>query len=242
MSFTTDFVAKYNGQTLGYPAGSYVGECLSLVKIYIKERYGINPPPSGCNAARCYWSVFPDPLGSVLKRVPNTPELVPQEGWIGVWDGDVGNGYGHIDIVLKGATTSQFTGFDQNWGGRHAHTVTHNYNNVYGFLVPKEEDMATIEVPIEDWEKVRTNSETLDKVTDRLKVPRNSKFDVISKKMDEVEKSKYDQGYNKGYEKGKEESPVVPSPDPNIEFVVNGKTETSTKDGVTTTINYAVKG
>lgn len=131
------FVDEYEGKTVGYPHGSYTGECLSLVKHYIKEVFNIDPPPSGCNAARCYWSKFPDPLGTVFKKVPNTPDLMPQEGWIAVWNGNVGNGYGHIAIVLE-ADVNQFISFDQNYYGKHAHKQKHNYNNLYGFLVPKE--------------------------------------------------------------------------------------------------------
>lgn len=142
MSFTDDFISRYQGKTIGYPPGSYVGECLSLVKQYIKERYGINPPPSGCNAARCYWSLFPDPLGEKFKLVRNTADVIPKKGWIPVWNANVGGGYGHIAIVSDdNATIHRFNSFDQNWGGRQAHIVDHDYSHVEGFLVPKEETM-----------------------------------------------------------------------------------------------------
>lgn len=135
-----EFISKYEGQEVGYPNDQYKGECLSLVKRYIEECFNIYPPPSGCGAARCYWTNFPDPLGVVFKKAENTPDLIPKKGWICVWDEGVGSGYGHIDIVISG-DVARFEGFDQNWGGRHAHRVTHNYNNVYGFLVPKEDNM-----------------------------------------------------------------------------------------------------
>ena len=165
MSFTTDFVEKYDGETLGFPEGSYVGECLSLAKVYIQDRYGIYPPPSGVNSAYGYWTNFPDPLGSVLKKIPNTPDLVPKEGWICVWNSNVGGGYGHIDIVLE-ATIDTFVGFDQNWGGRHAHRVNHDYNNIYGFLAPLEEGEDMVEVPAEKFEELVTKSTEYDKFVD----------------------------------------------------------------------------
>ncbi len=87
------------------------------------------------NAAYGYWTNFPDPLGTVLKKVPNTPELVPERGWIAVWNKNVGGGYGHIAIVLE-ADVKKFISLDQNWGGKHAHEVAHDYKNVYGFLAP----------------------------------------------------------------------------------------------------------
>jgi len=141
MSFTTDFVNKYDGITVGFPIiTNYPGQCLSLVKTYIQERYGIYPPASGCNGARCYWSLFPDPLGTVLRLVPNTIDVIPKEGWIAVWNATQSNEYGHIGIILD-ATQTGFTSFDSNWGGRFAQKVTHDYNNVAGFLAPKEDGM-----------------------------------------------------------------------------------------------------
>ena len=129
------FISKYSGKTVGYPEGQYVGECLSLVKWYIKECFDINPPASGCNGARCYWSKFPDPLGTVFKKISNTSDFTPQRGDIMVWDGNAGGGYGHISICTgKNDGLKYFESLDQNWNGRHAHLVNHNYTNVYGVL------------------------------------------------------------------------------------------------------------
>jgi len=133
------FIEKYEGKTWGYPNDSdYRGECLSLSKHHIKEVYGINPPASGCNGARCYWSIFPNPLGTVLKKVACDSGVIPKRGWIVVWNGNTGGGYGHIASILS-ATKTEFVSLDQNWNGRHAHRVNHNYSNVYGYLVPLNE-------------------------------------------------------------------------------------------------------
>lgn len=139
-----EFIEKYKGKSVGYPNDNYFkGECLSLVKWYIKEVFGIDPPASGCNGARCYWSIFPSPLDSIFEKVPNRPNLVPKRGWVAVWDGSVGGGAGHIGIVADDkATKSTFNSFDSNWGSKTAQIVTHNYNNVYGFLVPKGNNMS----------------------------------------------------------------------------------------------------
>lgn len=138
-AFVDQFIERYSGKQIGFPDNQYMGECLSLVKQFIKEYYLIAPPASGCNGARCYWSMFPSPLNTVLRKVPNTPDLVPKKGWIAVWNEKTGGGSGHIGIVVS-ATQSTFTSFDQNWGGRHAHLVAHNYDHVDGFLVPIKED------------------------------------------------------------------------------------------------------
>ena len=139
-----EFIEKYKGKSVGYPNDNYFkGECLSLVKWYIKEVFGIDPPASGCNGARCYWSIFPSPLDSIFEKVPNRPDLVPKRGWVAVWDGSVGGGAGHIGIVADDkATKSTFNSFDSNWGSKTAQIVTHNYDNVYGFLVPKGNNMS----------------------------------------------------------------------------------------------------
>jgi len=130
-----EFISKYSGKTIGYPGDSYKGECLSLVKQYMKEMFSFNPPASGCNGARCYWSIFPDPLSKYFTKVPNTPTGVPKSGDIVIWNEKAGGGYGHIAIVTE-ASVNSFKSFDQNWGGRHAHIVTHDYSNVYGWLTP----------------------------------------------------------------------------------------------------------
>jgi len=153
-----EFIKKYEWGTWGYPdQNSYKGECLSLTKHHIKEVYGINPPPSGCGSAKCYWTMFPNPLGSVLKKVPNTPDLIPLKGWIAVFKPTTTNKYGHISSVIS-ANKNMFVSLDANYGGRHAHRVTHNYNNVYGFLAPLQSNPGTMPTTQnEDLQKILTH-------------------------------------------------------------------------------------
>lgn len=134
-----DFINTYNGKTKGYPTdSSYAGECLSIVKLWMKARYGFNPPASGTNSAYGYWSNFPAPLSDYYEKIENTPDLTPQLEWIPIWSTKTGNGYGHIEIVCDDTATKQyFTSFGQNWNGRQAHLTKHNYTNVVGFLKPK---------------------------------------------------------------------------------------------------------
>ena len=142
------FIDKYLGETLGYPDGRYVGQCLSLVKVYIKECFGINPPPSGSNSAYGYWSNFPDPLGTVFKKVVSTLDNFPKYGDIPIWKPTSTNSFGHIDVALDGASDAQFVGLDQNWDGKETHIVKHGYNGVIGWLTPikdSEEDMTDMQ-------------------------------------------------------------------------------------------------
>lgn len=144
------FITSYNGKTIGYPTGSYVGECLSLVKQYMKEVYGFSPPPSGSNSAYGYWSNFPAPLGTYFEKILNTLEFLPEPGDIAIWNTKVGNGYGHIAIVTEKGKQNTFKSFDQNWGGKQAHIVEHNYDNVVGFLRPKGSMANELEVCMAD--------------------------------------------------------------------------------------------
>jgi len=137
-----DFIGRYIDKTVGYPTGSYVGECLSVVKWYMKDLWGFNPPASGNNSAYGYWTNFPAPLGDYFDKIANTPTGVPQKGDVVVWKGALSgsNGYGHIAIATGKGDTNSFEAFGQNWGGKHGHHVTYKYTNVYGWLRPKNID------------------------------------------------------------------------------------------------------
>lgn len=140
-----EFFKKYEGFTKGYPTDkSYPGECLSIAKLFIKEVCGLdNPPPSGTNSAYGYWSNFPDPLGTLFKKityVPGTPLIC---GDLPIWKPTTTNSYGHIDILVEDLGNGTFKGFDQNWAGKQAHYQIHNYINLAGVLRLKGAGMAT---------------------------------------------------------------------------------------------------
>lgn len=163
----TDFIKKYSGQVKGYPNDTYYnGECLSIVKLWMKEKYGFEPPPSGSNSAYGYWTNFPSPLGQYYTKEANTPDLVPQEEWISIWNTNAGNGYGHIEIVCDNKADKQyFNSFGQNWNGKQGHITHHNYKNVVGFLKPKEQTMAdTIQVEKKVFEDLVRKSTAYDEI------------------------------------------------------------------------------
>jgi len=135
---TDSFVSTYLGQSKGYPDDSqYWGQCLSIVKLYIKEVFGISPPPSGTNSAYGYWSNFPNPLGEVFEKVLNTDDLIPEKGWIAIWQPWSSNPYGHISIVADGSTKSLCKNWAQNWTSRTFQLESNRYTNIIGFLKPK---------------------------------------------------------------------------------------------------------
>jgi len=137
MKTLEQFLSDYLGKSKGYPDGKYVGECLSIVKIYIKECFGINPPASGSGSAYGYWSNFPNPLGEVFEKVLNTDDLIPEKGWIAIWQPWSSNPYGHISIVADGSTKSLCKNWAQNWTSRTFQLESNRYTNIIGFLKPK---------------------------------------------------------------------------------------------------------
>ena len=130
------FLDKYNGKIVGYPDDQhYLGECLSVCKLYVKECFGINPPPSGSNSAYGYWSNFPNPLEIVFIKVKNTKDAVIERGDIPIWTTAVGGGFGHIEICTRGGK-DDFESFGANWGGKQCHFQIHDFKNIAGWLKP----------------------------------------------------------------------------------------------------------
>lgn len=138
------FYNEHNGKGEDYdgaPADDPI-QCVDLPKFYLKECFGVNPGAWG--DAHDYF----DGVGSARMaalgwtKVPNNPSdpnQVPPRGAIVVWSANLpgSGGGGHIDICWSsspGAAT--FVGFDQNWGGKAAKLVTHNWSYLLGWWLP----------------------------------------------------------------------------------------------------------
>jgi len=139
-----EFIQKWKGKKADWD-GAYAGQCVDLFRYYCDEVLGIKQP-AGVWGAVNFWTDFDtDPvLSSNFTKVPNRPDLVPKKGWVAVWNFNAGGGYGHIAICTGENTGTQyFKSFDQNWSKiSYCEIVNHNYNNVYGFLVPKGNNMS----------------------------------------------------------------------------------------------------
>lgn len=111
--------------------GYYGAQCKDLANAYASY---MGHPLVPSNAGPT-WTLAQD---GYWQKLANTATFVPQAGDIAIWGGNPG----HISLVLPGATTSTFKSVDQNWFnanstvGSPAAVVTHNYNNVVGFLRP----------------------------------------------------------------------------------------------------------
>jgi chromosome segregation ATPase len=131
----------------------------------------------------------------VLKKVTNTSSLIPEKGWIVIWNANVGSGYGHIAIILE-ANVNSFVSLDQNWSSKAATKVTHNYTNVYGFLAPlqttqetmtyTEEEMTKVRLERDsNWTKYQTELENVKKLTSENKGLKEER-DSIKKKYNSL--------------------------------------------------------
>lgn len=130
-----DFLLKYKvGNSYGYN-GTYVGQCVSLVKNYIKEVLGTSPQSIG--DAKYYWlkrnSSY---IQSIFTPIANTPSFIPKAGDVFVRTSGT---YGHIGIVLK-ATTDYFYTIEQNYNGcKVVKNIKHTDWNYINFLRPKNQ-------------------------------------------------------------------------------------------------------
>ena len=179
------FTDKYNGKTVGYPEGKYIGQCLSIVKLYVKECFGINPPPSGSNSAYGYWKNFPNPLGTVFTKVDNTLEAKIERGCIPIWNTNVGGGYGHIEVCTKGGLHN-FESFGANWGGRHCHFETHDFKNIVGWLKPKVYNPVVADDPILKF--IKENNITEGQLREGFAYVKNETVPKLEKKVKALDK------------------------------------------------------
>lgn len=130
------FIGYYKvGQSYAYN-GSYKGECVSLVKLYIEQVLGAAPQAIG--NAKMYWlSRNGKYIKSIFKPIANTPDFVPQRGDVFVRTSGL---YGHIGIVIS-ATKSSFYTIEQNYNGcRVVKNITHTDWSSINFLRPLNQE------------------------------------------------------------------------------------------------------
>lgn len=135
-----EFIKSHLGKACDYDGVAGV-QCVDLIKFYLRDCFGISPGSWG--NAKEYWYHTQPILLSYFKKIPNTPDFIPQYGDICIFDGE----YGHIcigasaingGIRTKSGTTSFFYSFDQNYNNTKACTLTkHSYKNFLGVLRPK---------------------------------------------------------------------------------------------------------
>jgi hypothetical protein len=117
--------------------GDPQNQCVDLVNAYLKDCFDINVIRGNAND-------FPvNAPQSKFQYIKNTLWNIPPEGAICVWNGNVGNGNGHLAIIIK-ANLLTFTSLDQNWPkGSPVAEVKHNYKDVEGFLIVRPKDIVS---------------------------------------------------------------------------------------------------
>lgn len=123
------FIAKWSGKYCEVAGSANAkNQCVDLANAYIREVLGLTII-EWTNAVD-----FPTMANkSQYDYIANTPAAVPRKGDIIVWKPTPG----HIAIVIK-ATVNDFTSFDQNFPiGSPCHIQYHTYQNVIGWLRPK---------------------------------------------------------------------------------------------------------
>lgn len=130
------FLSTYKvGCSYDYANTGYKGECVSLVKCYIKDVLGVTPQAIG--NAKDYWlkrnSSY---ITNNFTAIANTPTFIPQRGDLFVRTSGT---YGHIGIVLE-ATVDYFYTIEQNYNGcRVVKNIKHTDWNSINFLRPKNQ-------------------------------------------------------------------------------------------------------
>ncbi|WP_239724713.1 MULTISPECIES: N-acetylmuramoyl-L-alanine amidase [unclassified Mammaliicoccus] len=101
-------------------------------------------------------------LATVYK---NTPSFLPQKGDIVVWNGNWGEGAGHVAIV-QSANINTFVSLDQNWwgGGRNktevAQYISHTYDFPMYFIRPHYKAKSTVKDKVTSVVKPNTKPKT----------------------------------------------------------------------------------
>lgn len=131
------FIAERTGQSVLFNTAfpELRGQCVQLVCFYNTDVLGV---PVMWADAIDWWDKFT--LGAYFDKIPY-PGNLPKRGDIVIFGANTPGsaGDGHIDICIEDGKQNTFLGFDSNWGGKTAHTVTHDYKYVKGFLRPKEQ-------------------------------------------------------------------------------------------------------
>ncbi|MDR1838694.1 MAG: CHAP domain-containing protein [Treponema sp.] len=130
-------------KTVPYPVPDpkgFQGQCVQFIRWCLINYYN-KPQWDAVVGAADFWVLYETDARMIMhfKKITNTPIFIPKEGDICVWNKNKGGGYGHIGIVYGNQqTVKMLTCLEQNWKPLKVSIVTHNYNDVLGFLRVKE--------------------------------------------------------------------------------------------------------
>jgi len=132
----SEFVNKYLGKAIDYDGSSGV-QCVDLAKLYIDKVIGAKPKAIG--DAYCYYQDFDETyLKKYFTIIKYKKGVKSERGDLVVW-GQNYNGssrFGHIAIATGEQTKSTIITYDENYGGKEMHRVSHSLKGLDGFLRP----------------------------------------------------------------------------------------------------------
>lgn len=185
------FIQAHKGKAMDYD-GVAGCQCVDLCKYYLDEVFDLVP---GAWGDAYYWyegyNSIPT-LKNNFKRIPNTPDFIPQKGDIMVWGQQLSQ-WGHVAICSGEGNTSWFNSWDNNWTGNHDATtkIKHDYNGVLGVLRPYNQEPITGKKDIDDSTPAAAPSENnnvtnLIKVIDISEYQTNVNYAKLAKEVDGV--------------------------------------------------------
>jgi len=180
-----EFRNKYLGKAIDFDK-NYGAQCFDVYRQYCQELGFKQSPPSA--GAKDIWNNY---LPECFDKVANTPTGTPPQGSVIIWGVKVGQ-YGHVAICDHSSTTD-FVSIDQNWpvdnGTGVVHYVTHNYNGVLGWLIPK---IKVLEENMTDNEKILLDFIRANKITEgMLRQGYGYITDNVDKKVQDLEDANF---------------------------------------------------
>jgi len=130
---------QWVGKTVPYPdpdPDKLQGQCVQFIRWLLLNYYKKPQWLKRLRACELWTSYEVDPnFNQHFIKIKNTPEFIPQEGDICIWNSSKGNGYGHIAVVYDCVQTDKvMICLEQNWKPLKVSVEEHNYKDVLGFM------------------------------------------------------------------------------------------------------------
>ena len=167
-----EFFKKYDGQCLDFD-GQFGNQCMDVFNYYRTEVLD----GAGIWGAAYAWQLW-DLASDEWEKIENTPDAVPHEGDVVIWNKNVGDGAGHVAIATGKGDINFFESFDQNWPLKSCcHFQEHNYLNVIGWLRCKL--INTMNVKVQEYLRDRHKQKVF-AFGEALEVPAGAKIKDIN--------------------------------------------------------------
>lgn len=137
MAQADSFTTQYLGKPVEIADPTNLDQCLDWAMAWCQQ---LSIPIAAITHLYAY-QVYAQPTALTLQYftlVPCQPGLVPPAGALVVFSPAIGGIAGHIALALSGSTPTTLLTSDENWDYKlYIQRVTHTYNFVLGWLMPK---------------------------------------------------------------------------------------------------------